>query len=65
MQILKNKLITQYIFEENKRMGLNMCTRDKKPSKLGKHTRLNLLIDFLDWKNEVGKFKDNEKIKQL
>lgn len=65
MQILKNKLITQYIFEENKCMGLNMCTRDKKPSKLGKHTRMNLLIDFLDWKTEVGKFKDNEKIKQL
>lgn len=46
-------------------MGLNMCTRDMKPSKLGKHTRMNLSIDFLDWKNEVGKFKDNEKIKQL
>ena len=45
--------MTSYIFEENKHMGLNMCSRIKKSTKMGEHIKINLLLDCLEWKNII------------
>lgn len=51
--------MTSYIFEENKHMGLNMCLRIKKSTKMGRTyqnkfiTRLSRMKKY----NKISKFK--------